>query len=65
MCLEALCYVLEQYIEDIQFFEVNTNYISSGGEKISTFHERIARVVISKYQPARDEIYLVFDENKK
>ena len=44
MCLEALCYFLEQYKEDIYFFEVNTNYISSGVKKISTFHERVARV---------------------
>ena len=40
------------YIEDIYFFEVNTKYICiECGEKISTFHECIARVKMLIFSP--------------
>ena len=66
------------YIEDIYFFEVNTKYISSSAvKKISIFHECVECGEKNQYFSrvhstsenadiftARDEIYLVFAEEK-
>ena len=56
-CLfDPLVHLQTIYIEDICFFEVNTKYISSSELKTSKF---------SRVRNSRDEIYLVFTENKQ
>ena len=53
-----------RYIEDICFFEVNTNYISSSELKTSEFSRvRSTSENFYVFNP-RDEIYLVFTEKK-
>ena len=58
-------YVFCHYIEDICFFEVNTEYISSSELKTSEF-SRVRSTSESFYVfNSRDEIYLVFTEKKQ
>ena len=52
------------HIEDIYFFEVNTKYISSSVLKISEFSRVRSTSENSDVFNSRDEIYLVFTENK-
>ena len=51
-------------IEDIYFFEVNTKYISSSVLKTSEFSRVRSTSENSDVFNSRDEIYLVFTENK-
>ena len=51
-------------IEDIYFFEVNTKYISSSVLKTSEFSQVRSTSENSDVFNSRDEIYLVFTENK-
>ena len=51
-------------IEDIYFFEVNTKYISSSVLKTSEFSRVRSKSENSDVFNSRDEIYLVFTENK-
>ena len=53
-----------RYIEDIYFFEVNTKYISSSVLKTSEFSRVRSTSENSDVFNSRDEIYLVFTENK-
>ena len=53
-----------QYIEDIYFFEVNTKFNSSSVLKTSEFSRVRSTSENSDVFNSRDEIYLVFTENK-
>ena len=56
--------LIEKYIEDIYFFEVNTKYISSSALKISVISRVRSTSEIADIFNAWDEIYLVFTEKK-
>ena len=51
-------------IEDIYFFEVNTEYISSSELKTSTFSRVRSTSENLDVFKSRDEIYLVFTDKK-
>ena len=57
-------HVLEGYIEDIYFFEVNTKYISSSELKTSNFSRVRSTSENLDVFKSRDEIYLVFTDKK-
>ena len=52
------------YIEDINFFEVNTKYISSSALKKAVFSRVRSTSENADISTTRDEIYLVFAEKK-
>ena len=56
---------LLKYIEDIFFFELNTNYTSSSAVKKNQYFSRVRSTSENAdIFTARDEIYLVFAEKK-
>ena len=59
-----ILYLLNRYIEDIYFFEVNTKYISSSELKSSKFSRVHSTSENLDDFKSRDEIYLVFTAKK-
>ena len=55
---------VQEYIEDIYFFEVNTKYISSNVLQVSSISRVRSTSEIDDIFNIRDEIFLVFTQEK-